>query len=390
MQKKTIPVVEQALDRIKLMEGKDLRVTPIPPLCLRIWECAQAAGIALGTLYVLKESLEPVVRGACDTDHNIWVVWDEAHPEETAICLLHEVSHAKRGVKQAHINIDEDWDDEAAVFQLAREMAVGWGMADLLTEEQLGEKLQGVESLREGHWQAANLAGTADRRLARAAYQECHLIAGQRGWTVEQFEQALYGWADDPTSNAALLDFPRSCLRSSWRQAASYGDGFGPQALLQGEDSANLLRSALREMARGTRVPEFQRHQRGTWEADFCLLSLEDSYELPSVLAAAQTALLNHPDGSALAAWWVYGEEHVDIRVYRLSVSYENHQPDAELWVLTAPERRRELTAEATWQRYIAGWLAPRGPYKSMVGLRREPLRYGLKLYWEFQSPSRD
>lgn len=384
--------LEQQLEYVKMFSQVDLRITPIPPLCLQIWEQAQADGISLGKLFVLRQSLEPGVGGSYNIESgDIWITFDEEHPEVAAKCLLHELAHAKRRTKHDG-DIDSDWDEEAEVFRLARQLAVDWGLEEVFTEGQLEQELEGVERLRERHWAAANLAGTTERHLARAAYQALYVMAGQSGWTMDVLDEALHGWSEDPATNAAVVDFPRSYLRSAWRLIGYEGGDFGPLTLAQGEDSGNLLRSTLRQMAKGTVVPHFQRQQRGTWAADFCFLPLSEAYELTRVIAAAQAALLKHPEGSALASWWVYGNAvNASCRLYRLSVDYEDHQPDTELWVLATPERQRDMIAEAAWQRYIAGWVAPRGSHReSVVGLRRESLKEGLQLLWGLQAPSRD
>lgn len=109
--------LEQHLEYVQMFSQVDLRITPIPPLCLQIWEHAQADGIPLGKLFVLRQSLEPGVGGTHNTESgDIWIVYDEQHPEESAKLLLHEVAHAQRRSKLAG-GIDDDWDEEALVFR---------------------------------------------------------------------------------------------------------------------------------------------------------------------------------------------------------------------------------------------------------------------------------
>lgn len=385
--------LKEHLEYIKMATAVDLRIYPAPSICAMLWERAQAAGIKLGELYVLRQSLEPGVGGSFNsTTRDIWVAYDQERPEEAAKCLLHELAHARRGARKDG-DINADWEEEEVVFRLAHQLAVDWGVAEWLSSAQLEEELAQVERYREQHWAAAYLAGTTDRYLARAAYKALYLLAGEKGWDMETFEQALHGWHADESINAAVVDWSRSYLRSSWRLIGFEGGDFGPLALPQGEESAEALRSTMREVARLGTSPGFQRQHRGTWAADFCFLTLTSRFELTRVIAAAQAALLNHPDESALAFWYCYGDtpDASAPRLYRLSISYAEPAPEAELWVLSTPERAHDVVAEAAWQRYIAGWVAPRGSCQdSMTGLRQEPLKEGLQFLWGLQAPVRE
>ena len=95
-----------------------------------------------------------------------------------------------------------------------------------------------------------------------------------------------------------------------------------------------------------------------------------------AALAALNAALLDEPDGSALACWYLYadGDRPGGQRLYRLSVRYAGRQP-TEVWTLLHPRRAAELSIEAALQRFIQGW-------RRMTGLRTAPLAEGLEVLW--------
>jgi len=70
----------------------------------------------------------------------------------------------------------------------------------------LKEELQAISRLREDHWLAGLLAGTADPRLARRAYQGLTRLRYSQRWSLEQFSQALQGCSEDDFANTVVID----------------------------------------------------------------------------------------------------------------------------------------------------------------------------------------
>ncbi len=166
---------------------------PLPAVCRALWTRARASGIALGALYVVDRpptGARPA-RGAAAllgayhrASGDVWVrAGDE---REMAQTLLHELGHAPRPR-----TVDEDWDEEAAAWHLARALALAWDVPALLPLRDLARELVVTERLRHDHQAAARLAGVTRPAAARAAYAALRRQAAARGWDNAAFAAAL-------------------------------------------------------------------------------------------------------------------------------------------------------------------------------------------------------
>jgi len=176
----------RAKDQIDLAEriGEHLCVTPIPPMLANIWEEAKGMGNPARDLYVLTRPLSVATDGNYEAQTgDIWVVFHPQDLERSAEALLHELAHAERQppTPEPHIpaTIDEDWDEEAATFTRAAELAQEMGCGAVIPPARLDAQLTDVEELRELHHAAAQLFGIIDPFLARSTYKALRLAAGR-------------------------------------------------------------------------------------------------------------------------------------------------------------------------------------------------------------------
>ncbi len=354
--------------------GHNIAMEP-PQECRMLWQRARAASIPLGRLAILRRPLTAArIGGAWNrSTGDIWVLQSD-DPAETLRRLLHELAHAERQSPRP-ATIDEDWDEEAATEHRARELAQRWDVGAIFDGMPLSQSLAQIETLREHHHLAADLAATREPFQARAAYDAICNLAHSRGWGEATLEAALYDADEDDAVNAAIVDFSRAGLRTSWRVGHGIGGSFGPLACQQDTRSGAILRSALRQ---ASYLTTDWLTRRLVISADSprrlsLLLTLSEAAELPEVLSAAQALLLAHPDQSLLATWRCYGEPTESVRTYQLSVSVD--QETTNLWVLLRPRRPRDRIVEAALQRFILTWA-------EVTAIRNESFAEGLLALW--------
>ena len=376
-------------DRLHLLhlQGIELVVSP-PPVCLDLWQRAKAdSTFHLGQLFVLSQPLLPFTGGTYNrVTGDIWVLLDAEEPQRTAQWLLHELAHARQRLQDPPESIDADWDQEAATFRQARELALEWGRGDLFSEEALAGELEAIEQYREAHWAACELAGSTQPHLARAMHEAVGLLKLRHQWDAATFEAALHGYADDPALPLAVVGVDRCGLRGSWRLLGDEGTETEALHLPQDEESARLLRWTLADLARDrqSRPSRFVRQRSVADEQiDLAFLRLASQADLGQVVRQTQRALLAYDEeASALARWTVFGSqtEAAGPRLYHLRVDYRTdhrpHPPSAEVWVLAQPERPRDLVAEAAWQLYLGSW-------RRLSHVQAEPLADGLERLWD-------
>mgnify|MGYP001451794820 CR=1 FL=1 len=354
--------------------GHDIAIEP-PQECRALWQRARTAGILLGQLVILRQPLTAThIGGAWNRNTgDIWVLRSDDHAE-TLRRLLHELAHAERQSPRP-TTIDDDWNEEVATEHRARELAQRWDVGAIFDGVPLSQSLAQLELLRERHHLAADLAATRAPYQVRAAYNAICDLAHTHGWSEATLEAALYDADEDDAVNAAIVDFDRSSLRSSWRVGHGIGGGFGPLACQQDTRSGATLRSALRQTGYITTDWHSRRLvvSGDTPQRLSLLLPLSEAAELPAVLSAAQTLLLAHPDQSLLATWRCYGDPTDTVRLYQLSLSFD--QETTNLWVLLRLRRSRDRVVEAALQRFILTWA-------TVTAIRSESFAEGLLTLW--------
>lgn len=356
--------------------------TPIP--LAELWERARSdPAFTPGRLIAVRTPLWWRAGAAHDPDSgDAWLCWHPDAPERSLRNLLHELAHNRRKT-QLPATVADDWRDELETWLEAAAIAAAWGL-NLFPAEILDELCSLTEQLGVEHQAAAELAGTTDPRLARAAHIALCDLAEARGWDGATFVDALDGVHRDAAVNDAAVGFDRTALRSAWSIGHGVGGSFGAFGLADAHASS-WLRDGLRRMARGEGQRPFAELRLARYEPKllwFGELASDDT--LPAVLGACQTALLAH-EGRALAFWTLYADRSDAAQILNLRVSYEA-QPGgkaplpAEVWLALHPHRKaRGRVAAAALQRYAESWLA-------MTRLCVEPLiegyAHGVSALW--------
>lgn len=369
-------------------QGRDLEM-PTPPECVALWERAKReGGFHLGKLFVLKAPLRDFTGATYNRRTGDTWIWHEGQaPRHTVQRLFRMLVHAKHPNYEPPRTVEEDWEREADTWRQARQLVLAWDQGDDFTEEELAEELATIERFCERHLEATVLAGSRNPALARAAYDALALVGWQREWDTETFEAALGGYAEREADNIAAVMIDRQGLRGSWSMLGdeAHSAAEGLDLPLDGA-SASLLRSALSALAseQQPQPHKFVRHRWGSEEhRDLCFLTFNSQFDLKDILRHAFQALLAYPEASAFARWTVFSmpaDEQGPARIYRLRVEYKpddrrQRLPSAELWLLSIPERARDLVAEAAWQGFIRSWL-------KVTGVRQETLREGHQELW--------
>ena len=369
----TLSLFEARIRRLRETGVDPVIATPIP--LADLWERARSdSAYRLGRLIAVRTPLWWRAGAAHDLDSgDTWVRWYPDAPERSLRNLLHELAHNRRKT-QLPATVADDWRDELETWLEAAAIAAAWGL-DLFPADILDELCSLTEQLGVEHQAAAELAGTTDPRLARAAHIALCDLAEARGWDGATFVDALDGVHRDAAVNDAAVGFDRTALRSVWSIGHGTGGTFGPFEIADAH-AGSWLRDGLRRMARGEGQRPFSELRLDRHEPKLLWFGeLASDDKLPDVLGACQQALLAH-EGRALAFWALYADRPDAAQILHLRVSYEA-QPDgtaplpAEVWVALHPHRKaRGRTAAAALQRYVESWLA-------MTRLSVEPLAEG-------------
>lgn len=366
---------------------------PLPPDLAEIWQRGVDAGFKLGALYPLAYSLSRRAGGSYNgMTGDVWMV---VRPEvdDNRRTLLHELGHAQQNTEGSMVDpatIEEDWAQEADTWHRAAALARQWGYGDLFTDEWLRERLEREGQICEWCLAAADLFGTSNPRVARAALNAAQDVAwdGETPWDEERFAAALYGYSEDDTDVAAMVQLNRWAGRGSYSTGhIRQGEGFGPCDV--GDEArqraTSWLLDALRRLRGGlsTRVTWTQRAW-GRGGPEFLhlgLLTLDGDEHLPQAIEAIRAMLVDRlPERSVAAYATAYGDGQGQPRVYRIEAMHaraggEKDAPQSELYILVPPERHRAQTAEAALQLYLRGW-------RKGMAYRHGPLSEGLELVW--------
>jgi hypothetical protein len=381
--------IQQELEIVQITHGTNI-LLPTPPVCTALMERARAEGIPVGQLFVLSCSLLPGVRGSYDRiSRDLWCHYDASGPrgdQSIMQCLLTLLAHARLG-QPIPATIEEDWQQEQNAWREAVLLARAWELEEIFLEDDLTAREREAEHLLSCHLAAGQLAGNSKPFVARAAYSALLDTRYEREWSIEQFEDALYGASERDEDNAAVLAFDRTLLRSSWSipyRASREGPPFGEWTLPQPVSAQNVLRHALEQASRVERMPQ-QFVEREMFDAPLRLyfMRVESDLDLARVVDSANAWLIEEGRGlPAEGMWWLYAGPSE--RLYRLTVRYKQPfdetipdselPPARELWILFRSGERLRNT-EAAYQRYILSWL-------KMQEVRCEPLVDGLHLLW--------
>lgn len=389
------------LEYLRRQFGRNI-VLPTPPACQALLALAKAAGIPVGTLFVLSRSLAAGVHGSYDRQSgDMWCHYDnrDGTGERDTLCCLFTLIASVKLCLPTPTTIEEDWDQAARAYQEAAQLAMAWGYDTLFTATDLEEFLATHHHWYRCHVAAAMLAGNLSPTIARDAYQALLGIQWRSGWDNAQFEAALWGVReDDDDANAVVLDFDRGLLRARWLAARTRGseadpDPLGRFALMQSPRTASLLRLALEKGVRHR--TDLSVCQIPMLRADGSFLScarLESEHDLALLIALVNAWFLDdYPERYARARWTLYADRcwretaapAPSPHLYHLTLDYvpvqgHAHTGDApiqrDLWVLVAASIRQEAV-EAAWQRYLRGWL-------TCTDLRVEALYAGLQAFW--------
>jgi len=154
---------------------------PLPAVCRALWTRARASGIALGALYVVdrpptgarpaRGADAPRGRGGAPgrvppgQRRRVGARGRRARDGANAAAR----TRARRPPRPRPRTVDEDWDEEAAAWRLARALALAWDVPALLPLRDLARELVATERLRHDHQAAARLAGVTRPEAALEA-----------------------------------------------------------------------------------------------------------------------------------------------------------------------------------------------------------------------------
>jgi hypothetical protein len=364
------------IEQMRLLFDQEI-LLPTPLAFEALLRRARAEAIPVGRLFVVSRPLSPGVHGYYQREtRELWCLLDPTDPdgERNALqCLLNLIVHARRETP-APRTIEQDWQREHDAWQEAAQLAQAWDLP-AFSQADLEERLAQVERLRAAHLAAGALAGSADPRVARAAYGALLEVRATRGWNEGQWAEALAGVSEDEEANAAVLSFDRTQLRHFWRVTAASSrqppvSPFGFLTLLPMPGAAGVLRRALsaaaeRQPRRSPLHPVSSQRQEALLSLH--LLQVADEEDLAHALDVANVCLIEtSPELAAEAQWAAYGQPGGD-HLYRLSVDYlpvrGARQPEEalpatqEVWVCFLNPVGKRQRLEAAWQGYIAGWL---------------------------------
>ncbi|HVU71168.1 MAG TPA: hypothetical protein VHD63_28835 [Ktedonobacteraceae bacterium] len=387
--------IREVLQRMHQQLGHSI-VLPTPPACERIITQARAAGIALGTVYIISRPLEPGSPGSYDrATGDIWCVYDASLGEAGQREVLHTLLMLIAAFQHRFpipTTIHEEWEQVYQEIEGAYHLAQVWGLGTVLTEEDLQSLLTQAVRLAACYCAAADLAGHRDPALVRHAYTALNARRTLFPALADEdvFASALAGTSLEDY-NDALVDFERSCLRERWvatssrtsREPASFGD----LALPRFPSSAAALRRAL---VRAACLPPPED------VTPLVFRQVRDEEEMAGLLRLVNRWLIEtFPTAALRLHCQAYGDTTSMVagaaRLYCLRLSYED-APDVqqsgsdrvvkELWVLFSERRllkRRAL--EGAWQRFLISWL-------TWSDVQGESLTMGLHTLWSRLDPS--
>lgn len=328
-----------------------------PPACQEVWQRAKQDGrFHLGHLYLVNQALDEGAQGAVENaSHDIWILYDETHPDEALRTLLHELCHAKRLIEEPQ-TLDRYWEEEAAVIWEAFELAQEWGLPNLFSGYSLLRDVRRAKEQQTSETLAAEVVGSTWPGHAKAAYRTIEEIGLHHQWDNDTFALALRDRHPNASINAAFADLDRTSLRPVWLPLAVGGTFGRRDTVPQDARSARLLRATLRAMARRDGPAHWLAYDRGPER--FCVVyHLRAGQGLAPLLQAVQDALLSHPERPAEVTWSLYSnDQDASERLYHLSVVYWD-QPETHVWARASREQIGPCLAEAAWQRYVLSWL---------------------------------
>ena len=382
----TIP---QALHWWQQHLGHRIHFPVLPPTCTDLMEQARAAGIPVGTLYMVSRPLSAGSLGTYDRDTGDLCCHYEASQgdegqREVLRTLLVLIASVKLRLP-APQTIAQEWEEVRQAIEEGHRLAQQWGYRSVFTDADVTQMLTRSTELASGHHLAADLAGHRSPWAARMAY-----TALCARWselpaldTQERFFEALAGTSATPEVNEALVHFDRSLLRERWAVAGSRPPGerpsFGDLAVSGASRSAQVLRAALSRAA--------------GWPRDAISISAKPSWfqevaeetDLAGLIRVWNGWLIEtHPQAAVRLSAWAYGDGYRlaigSPRVYRVELAYEDAPlegpPTRDLWVLFAEHPTMEQRAlEGAWQMFLADWL-------TWSPLACEPLARGLQHLW--------
>ncbi|BCL83636.1 hypothetical protein ccbrp13_61010 [Ktedonobacteria bacterium brp13] len=386
------------LDHIRQRLGRSI-VLPTPPACQDLLDQAKAAGIPVGTLFVLSRSLAPGVCGGYDRrTGDAWCHYDGGDEEgarDVLQCVLTLIAHAKLHFPPP-TTIEEDWEHVRLAHREAASLAQAWDREDLFSASDLDAFLSEDAHLYNCHVAAGELAGNLAPDIARDTYHALLAVQQRYQWSDAQFEAALGGVnEDEEEANAVVLDFDRCSLREYWlststRTWADEPHPFGQWTLSQTLRTARVLRSALERVAYPVEQEILYVPLQKADHTSLAFFRIECEQDLSLIIAHVNAWLLDHPACFARMRWTLYADTQWRETVtplphlYHMSLEYFCHgekQADErseplrrDLWVLV-PARKREELIEAAWQRYIRSWL-------TCADLHTDALYDGLQALW--------
>lgn len=382
----TIP---QALHWWQQHLGHRIHFPVIPPTCTDVMERARAAGIPVGTLYIVSRPLSAGSLGTYDRDTGDLCCHYEASQgdegqREVLRTLLVLIASVKLQVPVPH-TIAQEWEAVRQATLEGYDLAQQWGYASVFTKADFTRMLTRSTKLAYEHHLAADLAGYRSPWVARAAYTALWARRNEVSAldTQEHFTQALAGTSANHASNDAMVRFDRSLLRERWAVTCTRPQGtppsFGDLAVPNASRSAQVLRAALSRAASWPHEA-ISESARPSWFQE-----VAEETDLAVLIRLWNGWLIEtHPQAAVRLSAWAYGDGYRlaigSPRVYRVSLSYDDAplegSPTRDLWVLFAEHPTMELRAlEGAWQMFLADWL-------TWSPLACEPLARGLQHLW--------
>lgn len=372
--------------------GRSIQFPVIPPACMHVMAQARAAGIPVGTLYIVSRPLSAGMLGNYDRDTgDLCCHYEASRGEEGQREVLQSLLILLAGLKlHAPVaqTIAQEWEAVQQAIEEGHALAQQWGYASLFTTEDLTRLLTRSVELAYGQHLAAELAGNRSPWVARTAYSA--LDARRRESptldTQERFVEALSGTSTDLQANDALVTFDRSLLRERWivtsSRPQSTPPSFGELAVPCSSRSAHLLRAALSRAA-GWPHDAISEQARPSW-----LQEITDETDLAVLVRVFNGWLIEtHPQAAVRLLCWAYGDGYRlatgSPRIYRLSLSYEDAPVEGrstrDLWVLFAARpTMKQRALEAAWQTFLSSWL-------TWSETQCELLAHGLQIFWMLQ-----